>query len=112
MPRGVPGGGARRVPSQIDAIGRGPRGAVVLCLDCSHDVVLRAPSPLARVGGGWPCRYCPPLAPLLPAVVTGYHARPVVPRRGVVVVLAAANESETFPTVQARVARAVGSRGV
>lgn len=101
---------SRRDPSRIEQIARERGGSVVLVLDCGHDVELERPSPLAVVGGGWPCRHCPPLVPLLPAYVTGVHARTTVPRRGVVVVLRAANESETSPVLGVRARRAVGSR--
>lgn len=104
----------RRLPPTcapvIERVTLGRGGRVVLELDCFHTVTLRALSPLVRLGGGWPCPRCPPLAPLLPVAVTGYHARLTVPRRGVVVVLRPANESETSPVLGARDARAVGSR--
>lgn len=100
---------ATRRPSVIECV-RSAGGRVVLELDCFHTVTLRALSPLVALGGGWPCPRCPPLAPLLPVAVTGYHARLTVPRRGVVVVLRPANESETSPVLSASPARAVGSR--
>jgi len=100
----------RRDPSVIEQIVLERGGRVVLALSCAHDVELPRLPACAVVGGGWPCRHCPPLAPLLPAHPSGVHARTTVPRRGVVVVLRAANESETSPVLSRARARAVGSR--
>lgn len=104
----------RRLPPTcapvIERVTLGRGGRITLELTCFHTVTLRALSPLVVVGGGWPCPRCPPLASLLPVALTGYHARLTVPRRGVVLVLRAANESETSPSHDVGRARAVGSR--